>query len=88
MDGKFEQWSILEKNNKKYKNYGIHCKVLTQFFGPFRDAVGSKMKKEILIKNYQMDPNSNEALTEARLDVSEGADMLLINQAYLLGYCA
>ncbi len=82
MDGRIQAIrSILEKNNKKNtKIMAYTAKYASSFYGPFRDAVGSKMKKSNFNKkNYQMDPaNSNEALTEARLDVSEGADMLLI----------
>ena len=49
------------------------------FYGPFRDAVGSK---GLLIgnkKNYQMDfKNSDEALREVALDIKEGADMVMV----------
>lgn len=50
------------------------------YYGPFRDAVGSKHN----LKNgdkaqYQMDPaNSDEALREIALDIKEGADMVMI----------
>ena len=56
------------------------AKFASQFYGPFRDAVGSagnlgKSDK----KNYQMDPgNSNEALREIALDLQEGADMVMV----------
>ena len=56
------------------------AKYASSFYGPFREAVGSsgnlgKSDK----KTYQMDPgNSNEALREVDLDISEGADMVMI----------
>ena len=56
------------------------AKYASSFYGPFREAVGSsgnlgKSDK----KTYQMDPgNSNEAIREVELDVSEGADMVMI----------
>ncbi len=54
-------------------------KYASSFYGPFRDAVGSK---GLLIgdkKNYQMDfRNSNEALREISLDIKEGADMVMV----------
>ena len=56
------------------------AKYASNFYGPFRDAVGSADKiaggdK----KSYQMDPaNINEALHECALDLDEGADMIMI----------
>ena len=54
-------------------------KYASSFYGPFRDAVGSK---DLLIgdkKNYQMDfRNTNEALREVALDIKEGADMVMV----------
>ena len=56
------------------------AKYASSFYGPFREAVGSsgnlgKSDK----KTYQMDPvNSNEAIREVELDISEGADMVTI----------
>jgi porphobilinogen synthase len=56
------------------------AKYASCFYGPFRDAVGSaanlgKADK----KTYQMDPaNSDEALREVGLDISEGADMVMV----------
>ncbi len=56
------------------------AKYASSFYGPFREAVGSssnlgKSDK----KTYQMDPgNSNEAMREVELDISEGADMVMI----------
>ena len=56
------------------------AKYASSFYGPFRDAVGSKGSLGKSNKyNYQMDPaNSNEALREIALDIQEGADMIMI----------
>ena len=54
-------------------------KYASSFYGPFRDAVGSKGLLKGNKKNYQMDfKNSNEALREVALDVKEGADMVIV----------
>lgn len=55
------------------------AKYASCFYGPFRDAVGSQGCLKGDKKTYQMDPaNRREALREARLDVQEGADMLIV----------
>ena len=54
-------------------------KYASSFYGPFRDAVGSKGLLKSSKKNYQMDfRNSNEALREVALDIKEGADMVMV----------
>ena len=54
-------------------------KYASSFYGPFRDAVGSKGLLKGDKKNYQMDfKNSNEALREVSLDIKEGADMVMV----------
>ena len=54
-------------------------KYASNFYGPFRDAVGSKGILKGDKKNYQMDyKNSNEALREVALDIKEGADMVMV----------
>jgi len=54
-------------------------KYASSFYGPFRDAVGSKGLLQGDKKNYQMDfRNSNEALREVVLDIKEGADMVMV----------
>ena len=56
------------------------AKYASAFYGPFRDAVGSagnlgKADKKV----YQMDPgNSDEALREVAMDITEGADMVMV----------
>lgn len=56
------------------------AKYASGFYGPFRDAVGSAPNLAGGDKKtYQMDPaNSDEAIREAALDISEGADMVMI----------
>ena len=54
-------------------------KYSSSFYGPFRDAVGSRGLLKGDKKNYQMDfRNSNEALREVSLDIKEGADMVMV----------
>ncbi|HEX4883426.1 MAG TPA: porphobilinogen synthase, partial [Casimicrobiaceae bacterium] len=53
-------------------------KYASAFYGPFRDAAGSTPKQGDR-RGYQMDaPNAREALREARADVAEGADALIV----------
>ncbi|WP_175886616.1 porphobilinogen synthase [Burkholderia sp. BCC0044] len=56
------------------------AKFASAFYGPFRDAVGSASNLGKGNKmTYQMDPaNSDEALREVRLDIDEGADMVMV----------
>ncbi|RAU22715.1 porphobilinogen synthase [Paramagnetospirillum kuznetsovii] len=56
------------------------AKYASAFYGPFRDAVGSKSAlKGGDKKTYQMDPaNTDEALREVALDLAEGADMIMV----------
>jgi porphobilinogen synthase len=65
----------------------IHTRILaysakyaSAFYGPFRDAVGSAANLGKGNKHtYQMDPaNSDEAMQEVALDISEGADMVMV----------
>jgi porphobilinogen synthase len=56
------------------------AKYASAFYGPFRDAVGSKSALGKADKrSYQMDPaNGDEALREVALDLAEGADMVMV----------
>jgi len=56
------------------------AKYASAYYGPFRDAVGSKASLGRGDKRtYQMDPaNSDEALREVALDIAEGADMVMV----------
>jgi porphobilinogen synthase len=54
-------------------------KYASSFYGPFRDAVGSKGLLKGNKKTYQMDfRNSDEAIREIVLDIKEGADMVMV----------
>ncbi|HEY5209432.1 MAG TPA: porphobilinogen synthase [Stellaceae bacterium] len=56
------------------------AKYASAFYGPFRDAIGSKSNLGKADKRtYQMDPaNGDEALREVALDLAEGADMVMV----------
>ena len=56
------------------------AKYASNYYGPFRDAVGSaKNLGESSKETYQMDPaNADEAIREVGLDIEEGADMVMI----------
>ena len=55
------------------------AKYASNFYGPFRDAVGSGKRLKGDKRTYQMDPaNSDEAVREAALDIAEGADMVMV----------
>lgn len=82
MDGRVgEIRNVLENNNfRNTKILAYSAKYASSFYGPFRDAVGSSTNLGGGNKyTYQMDPaNSNEALHEVALDISEGADMIMV----------
>ena len=81
MDGRVGKIrKFLDKN--RYQDVQIlsyATKYASNFYGPFRDAVGSKKSLKGDKKNYQMDfSNSNESLREVALDIKEGADMVMV----------
>jgi len=81
MDGRIgEIRKALDKNgNNLVQILSYAVKYASNFYGPFRDAVGSKKLLKSNKKNYQMDyRNSKEALREVALDVSEGADFVMV----------
>ena len=59
------------------------AKFASNFYGPFRDAVGSsKSLNKADKKSYQMSyKNSNEAIREVGMDINEGADMVMVKPA-------
>jgi porphobilinogen synthase len=82
MDGR-----VISIRNTLEENNFIHTKILaysakyaSAFYGPFRDAVGSKNNLGKSNKQtYQMHPaNIEEALREVQMDISEGADMVMV----------
>ena len=81
MDGRIGKIrKALDKSN--YQNVQIlsyAAKYASSFYGPFRDAVGSKGSLKGDKKTYQMDfRNNDEALREVALDIKEGADMVMV----------
>jgi len=81
MDGRVGK---IRKALDKSKFYNVQilsyaAKYASSFYGPFRDAVGSKKSLKGDKKTYQMDfRNSDEALREIALDIKEGADMVIV----------
>ena len=56
------------------------AKYASAFYGPFREAVGSSLQGDR--RTYQQDPaNRREGLREARLDLAEGADLVMVKPA-------
>ena len=81
MDGRIgEIRKFLDK--KKFHNVQLlsyAVKYASNFYGPFRDAVGSKSLLKGDKRTYQMDfANSNEAIREVALDIKEGADFVMV----------
>ena len=81
MDGRVGKIRKFLDKNKYYDvqilSYAI--KYASNFYGPFRDAVGSKKSLKSDKKSYQMDfANSSESLREVALDIKEGADMIMV----------
>ena len=81
MDGRVGKIRKYLDKNKYYDvqilSYAV--KYASNFYGPFRDAVGSQKSLKSDKKNYQMDfANSNESLREVALDIKEGADMVMV----------
>ena len=83
MDGRI-QFIREYLDNEGYTNTGIMAytaKYASAFYGPFRDALDSAPKAGDK-KTYQMNPaNLQEALKEAHLDISEGADVIMVKPA-------
>lgn len=82
MDGRIGEIrkALDEKGFIQTRILAYSAKYASAFYGPFRDAVGSSGNLGKGNKyTYQMDPaNSNEALHEVALDISEGADMVMV----------
>ena len=81
MDGRIGEIRLELDNNslKEIKILSYAVKYASSFYGPFRDAVGSKKSLKGDKKTYQMDfSNSEEALREVALDIKEGADLVMV----------
>ena len=81
MDGRI---GMIRKNLDKHKYQDVQIlsyavKYASSFYGPFRNAVGTKGILKGDKKTYQMDfKNKNEALREVSIDIKEGADMVMV----------
>ncbi len=75
--------ALNENNFKNVKIMPYSAKFASNFYGPFRDAVGSMPKEGSKDrKTYQMDfRNVNQALKEIELDIEEGADIVMVKPA-------
>ncbi len=81
MDGRIgEIRNELDKNGyEKIQILSYAIKYSSSFYGPFRNAVGSKNLLKGDKKTYQMDySNVHEAIREVALDIKEGADMVMV----------
>ena len=71
--------ALERSDNKDTVILSYSAKYSSNFYGPFRDAVGSKKAEGISKDSYQMDKrNIDEAIKEAELDLKEGADILMV----------
>jgi len=81
MDGRVGEIrkALDRSNHQDVQILSYAVKYASNFYGPFRDAVGSKKSLIGDKKSYQMDfGNSDEALREVSLDIKEGADMVMV----------
>ena len=81
MDGRIgEIRKELDKNGyEKVQILSYAVKYSSSFYGPFRDAIGSKRNLKGDKRSYQMDySNLNEAIREVAIDIKEGADMVMV----------
>jgi porphobilinogen synthase len=83
MDGRIgairEELDASGFSDRAIMSYAV--KYASSFYGPFRDAAGSTPSFGDR-RSHQMDPaNAREALREARLDLDEGADILMVKPA-------
>lgn len=85
MDGRVREIrkSLDRAGHEQVSILSYAAKYASAFYGPFRDAVQSKVGKDAISKaGYQMDPgNVREALLEVDLDVEEGADLVMVKPA-------
>lgn len=81
MDGRIGaiRESLEEAGHINVQIMAYAAKYASAFYGPFRDAVGSRGLLKGNKKTYQMDPgNAEEALREVELDIAEGADSVMV----------
>jgi porphobilinogen synthase len=71
--------ALEEESHPNVQIMAYAAKYASAFYGPFRDAVGSRGLLKGDKKSYQMDPrNSTEALREVAMDIAEGADHVMV----------
>ena len=83
MDGRIGtiRYQLDEEGHRNTPIIAYSAKYASAFYGPFREAAESTPEFGDR-RGYQMDPaNAREALREARLDVEEGADMVMVKPA-------
>ena len=81
MDGRIGEIrkSLDIKGFKSVQILSYAVKYASNFYGPFREAIGSKKSLKSDKKDYQMDyKNSKEAIREVSLDINEGADIVMV----------
>jgi len=81
MDGRIGEIrkALDKKGHQLVQILSYAVKYASNFYGPFRDAVGSRKSLKGDKKNYQMDfMNSKEAIREVALDIKEGADFVMV----------
>jgi len=81
MDGRIGEIrkALDKKGHQLVQILSYAVKYASNFYGPFRDAVGSRKSLKGNKKNYQMDfMNSKEAIREVALDIKEGADFVMV----------
>jgi porphobilinogen synthase len=81
MDGRIGviREALEENGHANVQIMSYAAKYASAFYGPFRDAVGSRGLLKGDKKSYQMDPaNAQEALREVALDIAEGADSVMV----------
>ena len=81
MDGRIKKirQKLDKENLQDVQILSYAVKYASNFYGPFRDAVGSKSTLKGDKKTYQMDfRNLNESFREVSLDIKEGADMVIV----------
>ena len=81
MDGRIGKIrKALDKNGyQMVQLLSYAVKYASNYYGPFREAIGSKKSLRGDKRNYQMDfRNTHEALREVSLDIKEGADLVMV----------
>jgi porphobilinogen synthase len=83
MDGRVGaiRWQLDEEGHSSVPIVAYSAKYASAFYGPFREAAGSTPEFGDR-RGYQMDPaNADEAVREAKLDLEEGADVVMVKPA-------